>query len=106
MEMYDTRQETPTEYGTSWYIDVCQYLEHETIHSHISIRYKRELCLKALAYQSVDGVLHRKHSNGVFLKCLEAHESKNVLQDLHDGPDRVTLRETPLCKNVMSAYFC
>jgi len=33
-------------------------------------------------------VLFRKHHNGVFLRCLEAHDSKKVLRDLHDGPAR------------------
>eukprot|EP00253_Pinus_taeda_P028901 PITA_28901 len=75
IEMHDIRQATPTEDRTSWYEDVRQYLEHDTIPSHLSIRQKRAFRLKALAYQLVHGVLYRKHCNGVFLRCLEAHES-------------------------------
>lgn len=78
------RRATPTEDGTSWYANVHQYLEHDTIASHCSIRQKRALCLKAIAYQSMHGVIYRKHNNGVLLRCLEAHESEKVLQDLHD----------------------
>jgi len=73
---------------TSWYTVVRQYLRHGTIPSQFSIKQKRELRLKALAYQLVHGVLYRKKSNGVFLSCLEAQESEKVLQDLHDRPTR------------------
>lgn len=57
--------------GTSWYADICRYLEHGTIPSHFSIRQNRSLCLKALAYQLVHEVLCRKHNNGVLLRCLK-----------------------------------
>jgi len=38
IEMYDIRRATPIENVTSWYTNVCQYLEHGTIPSHFSIR--------------------------------------------------------------------
>lgn len=38
IEMYDIRWATPTKNGTSWYAYIRQYLEHDTIHSHFSIR--------------------------------------------------------------------
>lgn len=77
--MYDVRRATPTEDSTSWYADVPQYLEHNTVPSHFYIKQKRSLHLKALAYQLVHGVLYRKHSNRVLLRCLEAHELEKVL---------------------------
>lgn len=55
--MCEIRKATPTEDGIVWYIDVPQYLENGTVPTHFSIRQKRALCLKALAYQSVHGVM-------------------------------------------------
>lgn len=50
IEMCDIKRSTPTKEETSWYEDVHQNLEHNTIPSHFSIRQKRALRLKALAY--------------------------------------------------------
>lgn len=105
IELYDIRRETPKENRTSWYTNVCQYLEHGTIPSHFSIRQKRALRLKALAYQSVHGVLYRKHSNGVFLRCLEAQELEKVLQDLHDRLVEGHFAGNNIAHKVMRASF-
>eukprot|EP00253_Pinus_taeda_P020322 PITA_20322 len=86
-------------------LDVRQYLEHDTIPSHISIRQKWELRLKALAYQLVHKVLYKKHSNGVSLKCPEVHESEKVLQDLHDRPIGGHFTGNTTTHKVMQASF-
>lgn len=38
IEMYDVVRSTPVEDGNSWYTNVCQYLEDDTVTSHFSIR--------------------------------------------------------------------
>ena len=65
IKMYSVKRASPTIITTSWYIDMRQYLEHDTIPSHLSARKKRALKLKELSYQMVHGVLFRKHHNGV-----------------------------------------
>ena len=85
--------------GTSWYANVCQYLEQGTIPSHFSIRQKRKFLLKYLTYQSMHRFLYRNHSNGALLRCLEAQESEKVLQDLHERHYRWTHR-------VLSSSLC
>lgn len=84
IEMYDVVRAPPTINENSCYVDVHQYLEQCTIPSHLSITQKRELCLKDLAYQLVHGLLYKKHSNEMLLRCLEAHDSEKVLEDLND----------------------
>ena len=96
---------TPIEDGTSWYAVVLQYLEHGTVSSHFSIRQKRDLRLKALAYQSVNEVLYWKHNNQVFLRCLEAHELEKVLKYLHDGPAGGHFAGNTIAHKVMQAGF-
>jgi len=105
IEMYDIRQATPTEDETSWHTDARQYLEHNTIPSHFSIRQKRPLRLKALAYQLVHEVIYRKHSKRVLLRCLEAHELEVVLQDLHDRPTGGHFLGNTTAHKVMQAGF-
>lgn len=56
----------------------------------------KTLILKSLSYQLVHGVLFIKQHNGVFLKCLGAHDSEKVLCDLHYGPIGDILWETQL----------
>lgn len=105
VEIYDIRKETPIEDGNSWYENVRQCLEHDTIPSQFSIKQKRELRLKALAYHLVHGVLYRKHNNRVLLRFLEAHESKKVLQDLHDRSTRDHFPRNTTAHKVMRASF-
>lgn len=82
--MYNIERAPPTSCRNSWYKDVHQYLDHDTIPSHFSLRKKRALQLKDLPYQLVHKVIYRKHSNKFFLKCLEALDLEKVLHDLHD----------------------
>jgi len=50
IKMYNIEQVTPTNVTMSWYIDVQQYLEHDTLPSHLFAKQKREIHLKALSY--------------------------------------------------------
>jgi len=74
IEMYNVHRAFPTIFMKTWYIDVCQYLEHSTVPFNISAWKKRALKLKELTYKLVHGVLFINNHNGVFLRCLEAHD--------------------------------
>ena len=71
---------------SSWYIDICTYIETGSAPDHLYPNKKRAVRLKSAPYQLVNNVLFRKNADGVLLRCLEKEEFDLVLTQLHDGP--------------------
>jgi len=65
--MYNIEQVPPINTTMSWYVDIQKKLEHNTLPLYLSIKHKREICLKALSYQLVHGVIFWKHHNGALV---------------------------------------
>lgn len=86
-------------------MDVRKYLEQDTMPSHFSTRQKREIILKALSYQLVHRALFRKHHTKVLLRCMEVHDSKKLLRDLHNGLAGGHFAGNTTTHKVMRAWF-
>ncbi|XP_074271348.1 uncharacterized protein LOC141595282 [Silene latifolia] len=45
----------------------------------------RALKIKAYTYTIINNMLFKKSQAGPYLRCLEPHEAKQVIEDIHDG---------------------
>ena len=68
-----------------WYKDLIHYLQQGYLPEHWNSKQRREIRLKLASYQIIDGVLFRKHYDGVFMRCLEQEDASKVVKELHDG---------------------
>lgn len=103
--MYNIERAPPNLHDNSWYEEVHHYIKHDTLPSHISMWHKRELHLKSLSYQLVQGVLYRKNNNKILLRCLEAQDSERVLHDMQDGIVGGHFIGNTIAHRVMRAIF-
>lgn len=77
------------------YGELQKFLEHITIPSHLSSKQKMEICLKALSWQLVHGVLFWKHHNGVMLRCLERKKQRRLWRIYMIDWQVATMQATP-----------
>ena len=90
-----------------WYDDIRFYLTYGYAPPTLDFKKRRTMRLKATPYQFIDNVLFRRNYDGVFLRCLEKLEAKNLLFEMHVGPARGHFSgETTAHKVLRVGYYC
>ena len=93
--------------SSEWYDDIRFYLTHG--YAPLTLYFKKHITLrlKVAPYQFIDNVLFRRNYDGVFLRCLEKLEAKNLLFEMHVGPARGHFSgETTAHKVLRVGYYC
>ncbi|XP_057837604.1 uncharacterized protein LOC131047836 [Cryptomeria japonica] len=70
---------------TARYTNVAYYLKHMKCPDNMTDNQKRTLKLKSLKYVIINGDLYWKNRDGILLLCLDIHQAKGILQEMHDG---------------------
>ena len=70
---------------STWYADIVHFLLYLQCPEHLDKKAVRSLKLKATKYYLVDQELYWKDPGGIFLRCLDKSEIKEVISESHEG---------------------
>lgn len=70
---------------TAWYTDVVYYLKHMKCPDNMTDNQKRNLKFKSLKYVIINGDLYWRNKDGILLLCLDEHQAKGILHEMHGG---------------------
>ena len=66
-----------------WHQSIIEYLEHGKLPS--DPRHKTEIQRRALSFLYYNGMLYRRYFLGLWLRCLDMEEAKQVMAEVHSG---------------------
>ena len=68
-----------------WFYDIQQYLIKRVYPKNATKKEKAIIWWLALTFKSLWGVLYRRTSDGMQLKCLNEIEATKVMEEIHEG---------------------
>ena len=66
---------------------------------------RKDLRLKVVPYQFIDGMIFRINYDGIFLRCLKKEESDNILLELHSGPAWGHYSRNTIAHNILRVVY-
>ncbi|KAK8707144.1 hypothetical protein V6N13_058208 [Hibiscus sabdariffa] len=85
-----------------WYYDILQYIKCHKYPKRATENDKRTIRRMAMGYVLDGRILYRRASDQTLLRCVESHEAKKIIEEVHEGTCGIHANGFIMSRQIMS----